>query len=1112
MASNAHFLLNPKQALKSKKQPDRGLLHGESEPAIESRSHHHGLTVQQNKIDDQSSTSTESGMSRKSAGPGVYDHRALLNPRGLKKGAVRRKSPIMKSNPLPDSPLSVPDGITPTLNREVSGPTRSMLEGVYGVERRTDYPQKKVKLTKGTEPDPTKPHTSHTRHKGSGIVGNYMRPDPDTPIDATKLLSLVDLTNTDDEQDDDLQIIASNADQEVCYGHFNAEVYAYCFPKPRDRETGFERSNEWPVMRCTLAREPRPDTVIDVIDTHGKSFAKVNSVLAAALAPIMDGLRGFRTQARLTNRARKPDEWPHQPCSIPMRMVVNLYGRRGDVEKVGRHFGQYNLWLRPPMASEAGIPIVNPHAQKNLPPPKVRSENPSRVLADARTLEEATDAVSRLFDSFANEATSLAETEPPSTVITTPLLPHQKQALTFMLQHEQPRTYGKEESENSSLWRQAKRRNGDTIYREVVAGISVPDEPAQVLGGLLADVMGLGKTLEALSLVGSTLQEAAEFGTEKVIRSDDASKDVLINSKATLIVCPTSTVKNWEDQIAQHVASGSMNIYVHHGATRDKNPYNLANYEVVITTYGVISSEFSGRAAATGSPVLKVNWFRIILDEAHTIREQRALQSQAIYSIHSQRRWCLTGTPIQNRLDDLGSLTRFLRLSPYDKAQGFNQHIRGPAQAGDPSFLKALRVFVDSFTLRRLRDRIDLPERSDMVDKLEFSAEERQLHDFFKGISRSEIKELARTKEKNSGVQHHVLRGIMTLRLICAHGKELLKEKDLERMKGMTVTNAIDLDEDEKVRTITGQIAHENLSMMADAGLDFCRNCAKKICNENPQGTMEDDDVVRCYVLPCYDLICADCFTPEKPSFDENSGDQEVSCPFCSAAIAAQYVGFSGATAQEIKVAPDETMAETDSEEDANLARAAYGGPHTKTLALLEDIAVMTKDSAPLEAAGEPPLKCVVFSEFTSHLDLIERALGDKGYKFVRIDGKMSLNNRKKSMDALASDDSITILLASIKAAGQGLNLTAASRAFIMEPMWNPAAEAQAVDRIYRIGQKRPVFVKRYLINNSIEEKIVELQKRKQQLADVSMDRNHKQLSKQDVREQHMKDILALFK
>jgi SNF2 family DNA or RNA helicase len=171
----------------------------------------------------------------------------------------------------------------------------------------------------------------------------------------------------------------------------------------------------------------------------------------------------------------------------------------------------------------------------------------------------------------------------------------------------------------------------------------------------------------------------------------------------------------------------------------------------------------------------------------------------------------------------------------------------------------------------------------------------------------------------------------------------------------------------------------------------------------------------------------------------------------------------------------------------------------------------MQEDSKPLIERDEPPLKCVVFSEFTSHLDLIERALNDRGKAFVRIDGTMTLGRRKKVMDAFNTDNNATILLASIKAAGQGLNLTAASRAFIMEPMWNPAAETQAVDRIYRIGQKREVFIKRFQMADSIELKIVELQKRKQALADVSMNRNHSHLSKKELREKHFAEIKALF-
>ncbi|KAK4911033.1 hypothetical protein LTR66_017393, partial [Elasticomyces elasticus] len=171
-------------------------------------------------------------------------------------------------------------------------------------------------------------------------------------------------------------------------------------------------------------------------------------------------------------------------------------------------------------------------------------------------------------------------------------------------------------------------------------------------------------------------------------------------------------------------------------------------------------------------------------------------------------------------------------------------------------------------------------------------------------------------------------------------------------------------------------------------------------------------------------------------------------------------------------------------------------------------------ESEPLVAQGESPIKSIIFSEFTSHLDLIERALTDHGYTFVRIDGSMSLPRRRNVLDLLSNDDNTTILLASTQAAGQGLNLTAASRAFIMEPMWNPQAEAQAVDRIYRIGQKRNVVIKRYRMKDSIEDKIVALQDRKKKLAEMSMEKSvmQKALSRKERNEQSLKTMIEIFK
>ena len=898
--------------------------------------------------------------------------------------------------------------------------------------------------------------------------------------------------------------------QEVCYGHLVATVTAHLVPKPKIKSM-FAMKDEWPSIKCALEREPGKDKKIKVIDPFGTHFGNVDAELAEVLAPAMDGFDNVRTQPRVLNRRKKRDSWPAQPCSELIKMIINLYGPRKYATAIGRHFGNMNIHFRSPMVPDPGVPICNPH-EKSLPPPFRTNDRGSRHPIDAggRTAEESNQEVTKLFDHFASDAASLPLTEAPPTIIT-PLLEHQKQALTFLLKHERPRTFGTAEVENSSLWRVAKSTKGDTVYKEVVTGITTKTEPAEVYGGLLADVMGLGKTIEALALIAATVSEAEQFGKEKLVRSGEEDSLFLSHTKATLLVSPLSAVKNWEDQMTEHLKPGAFTYCVYHGPNRIQNAFELSKFDVVITTYGTVASDFSGRSSkGTVSPLRQLRWFRVILDEAHTIRESRAAQSQAIFNLGSQRRWCLTGTPIQNRIDDLGSLTRFLRLFPYDTAAGFTQYIRSPAQSGDADFLKTLRVFVDSFTLRRLKDRVDLPKRRDLEVQLDFSPEEQKLHDFFKERAHVQIEELTemfKEKKISGGIQHHVLRGIMTLRLISAHGRELLKEKDLQTLKGESATEAIDVDEEATLPMLAKRAAYQHLQMMAEADLDNCRQCDKRLGGESPQvETEEIVDGTRCFVLPCYDVVCHDCFEQYKASFDGQSDTSPVTCPFCQMTMACQYVPITSQGVESIDAVRDDNPPAP--ERGINF----YGGPHTKAKALLEDIRQMKVESVSFAEKGEAPLKCVVFSEFTSHLDLIQRALSDNHHQYVRIDGTMSLSKRRKVLDLFSNDDSVTILLASIKAAGQGLNLTVASRAFIMEPMWNPAAEEQAVDRIYRIGQKREVTIKRYHMARSIELKIMELKKKKQALADVSMNRNHKALSKEETRKQHMKDILSLFK
>lgn len=153
----------------------------------------------------------------------------------------------------------------------------------------------------------------------------------------------------------------------------------------------------------------------------------------------------------------------------------------------------------------------------------------------------------------------------------------------------------------------------------------------------------------------------------------------------------------------------------------------------------------------------------------------------------------------------------------------------------------------------------------------------------------------------------------------------------------------------------------------------------------------------------------------------------------------------------------------------------------------------------------------MVFSGWTSHLDLIQIALEDNKFSFVRLDGKMSRTQRGVALDTFRDDDSVRVILVSISAGGLGLNLTTASKVYVMEPQYNPAAEAQAIDRIHRLGQTREVTTTRFIMAGSFEEKMLELQRKKQNLADLSL--NHGKLdNKHEAAKRRLEELRSLFK
>ena len=818
----------------------------------------------------------------------------------------------------------------------------------------------------------------------------------------------------------------------------------------------------------------------------------------------------FRIQARLNSRRRKPNEYPRAEVSDYYEVNINVYGPKNFAEGVGKLLSKRQIWLRSPFMSDSGIEIYNPQQPSSLAPKSVQRTGTSTTSRSTdtgyvmRTTEEIRNDVVGMFNSL-RRADDMPEMDADPRVVT-PLLTHQKQALFFLTIKEQSRSFGENEEDNNSLWREHFRPNGMKTYYNVITSKELKNKPPEMLGGLLADMMGLGKTLNILALIVGSLDDARGFGEEECPESD-GEKALELNAKTTLIVAPLSTIVNWEQQIAAHLKKKTLNYYIYHGPNRITESEELAKFDVVITTYSTIASEFSRRGAKNrASPLLYTNFFRIVLDEAHAIRDQATQQSQAVCALSAQRRWAVTGTPVQNRLDDLGGLIKFLRLAPFSDKGGFAQYILSPFKAGDPEIVPKLRLLVDSITLRRLKDRIDLPSREDVTETLPWSADERPLYDWFAKDSQNRLQIIVSDQRKGLGGSNyaHILRAIMRLRLLCAHGRELLSEDDLKIAEGFSAETAIDLDADESNLTpsLTAKQAYEMWMLLEETSANQCVVC-QNILEERVEN--EEKDEIIGHMLQCYHTVCPDCIDGIKASAEQASVNGKFKCISCEQLVPQVFFDI---TKYGVEQAAEARAIARENPKSAKLL-GRYGGPHTKVTALLRHLKAAAKESAELPK-DSPPIKSVVFSGWTSYLDLIQIALDDNGITSCRLDGRMSRKARNASLEAFRNDPSICVILISIGAGGLGLNLTSASRVFVMEPQFNPAAEQQAIDRVHRLGQTRDVLTYRFIMEDSFEVKMVELQRKKQDLADLSM--NRVKLDKTEAAKRRIDELKSLFR
>ncbi|KAG0252829.1 hypothetical protein BG011_006717 [Mortierella polycephala] len=761
--------------------------------------------------------------------------------------------------------------------------------------------------------------------------------------------------------------------------------------------------------------------------------------------------------------------------------------------------------------------------------------------SSARSAEEIKNQIDGVFKGL-RSATDLPEVEPAQTLATV-MYRHQKQALYFLLEREKQEDYSdNEKNKLTSLWRVRQAHSHHPTYLNVVTSQETSIKPTSMRGGILADDMGLGKTITVISLIMATLDRgmysqlrvnkgaalappitaAPDFlnSGDQVTEYDSPPSPTIrpllptaprkptlkkrltnlrTKSHATLIVCPLSTVQNWEEQFEAHVRKDALQVYVYHGGQRVSDPSYLAKHDVVITTYNLLGTEYSkeckGRDIATGpskhpSVLQHIDWFRVVLDEAHIIKEASTVQSKAACALTAERRWCLTGTPIQNKLDDLYALVKFLGMQPFSEKAHWVHYIAKPIKVANPIGIQRLQTLMKVITLRRTKTQmvdgkplLELPSRTDHMRILELSLNERHMYQRMESSAKQTVDKIVQENKimKNYA---HILQAILKLRQICAHFalvKNMNDDLDTSGEFNLAKASAI-------------------LTLLQDSGNDQCNHCFNA-STPTP------------IVTRCEHIFCPDCVRRLNPvSFmliQRGNADVSVApelktdftCPQCASTLR-----------------PVDLIQIQDDTED-KVAATAIGGCHvhsrtdengmfihsTKVKALMEDLNRACEIS---KRTGEPPAKSVVFSQWTSMLDLIEDGLRENNIHFTRLDGTMQRNDRTLAMTRFKERPDISVILISLKAGGVGLNLTSAQRVFLMDPHWNPSVESQAIDRIHRLGQTKPVDVVRFIIKESIEENILELQKRKTELSDMTF---AEKLSKQEVLKRRLEDLKYLF-
>ncbi|KAI1826717.1 hypothetical protein F4861DRAFT_42884 [Xylaria intraflava] len=724
-------------------------------------------------------------------------------------------------------------------------------------------------------------------------------------------------------------------------------------------------------------------------------------------------------------------------------------------------------------------------------------------------------------------------------------------------------------------------------------------------GGLLADDMGLGKTLQSISLILTNAKPADKHpGVEKT----------------TLVVAPLALIRQWEAELQDKIEdSHKLKVLVHHGPQRTKRFEDLRRYDVVITTYQILVSEHGYSSGSVNAGCFGLHWYRVILDEAHTIKNRNAKATKACYELRSVYRWCLSGTPVQNNLDELQSLVKFLRIKPYDDLREWKDHFEAPMKKGNGRVaIRRLHSLLQCFMKRRTKDILKqdgalstgpiasvgdeqdeksvtpsfkVTERKVVSIAVKFAPAERRFYDRLEQRTDKSLKAMMRSKVNYASALVLLLR----LRQACNHPRlvEGKLEKDKDALSEEARPKKIGTDVDALADLLGGlgvEARHceicgwELNEEHRQPGSDKCKECFEDLeyfKNHEEGGDLKLPEIKprrkknkakkakrrEETTEPAADEAEAADFVKRKPRnrravIDSDDEEEEGEWIVSGDEQGPTHLGKAGGTDDENAEGDGETINSEDSEDSEDESEA---GSRLDSFIVEDEDAKPEdssdddgdedddQDSASDEGISESELhdgseidekafiynrkyrrqqiphvlasakirelitilhkevhehKFIVFSQFTSMLNLVEPFLRKGGLKYVRYDGSMKNDAREAALHSLRNDKNTRVLLCSLKCGALGLNLTAASRVVILEPFWNPFVEEQAIDRVHRLTQTVDVIVYKLTVEDSVEERILELQEKKRLLVATAIEGG----AKKAALKLGLKEMLDLFK